>query len=349
MGDDLVPGQAAARPLHEVEGAREEARVVLHHRHVVEAAAAGLERVERELEAGHDRADLDVGAARAEHLDALGDDALDAGHVGGVGRAVAVGQLLDGRDALGRAAQCTHVDHVVGAEPAGQLEAAGDAVDGDDLAGAHVPGGRDHVQAEAAGALDDQRVALAEAARLEALDDLAEGAVDRRDQRVGELVRHLDADVAGHQVVVIGEAGHEVGEVGDRAVERAALIGAALGHVAQAGNAAPAGEEVVVDDAVALGERLAGRVCLDALAERDDPAAHLVAERAPLGRDHVLAAPPVEVAAADVGVGDLDQDRARLGVLEREALEVPGPAHALEDRDPAVHGASPMRMEWAAG
>ena len=61
---------------------------------------------------------------------------------------------------------------------------------------------------------------------------------------------------------------------------------------------------------------------VDALAEGVDPAGHLVPEdlrvRPPELRDVELAAPLVQVRAADVGQGRLDDDRAGLGLRDRD-------------------------------
>src|SRR5207249_1635365 len=134
-----------------------------------------------------------------------------------------------------------------------QLQSTRQSIDGNNFRGAQVPRRGDHVQAESAGALHDQAVTLAEAAADQALDDLRQGAVDGRHDRVGQLVRDLDADVPGRQVVVLRKPGNEVrkdARLAEAPFETGThLLRAGLGLVAQTGHASPTREEVVVDDA----------------------------------------------------------------------------------------------------
>ncbi len=77
------------------------------------------------------------------------------------------------------------VDGFVGAEGAGQVEPRGNAVDGDDGAGAAGFGHGGGVKAQTAGALDGHAFAGAKFGAVKARDHLGEGAVDTGDGRVG--------------------------------------------------------------------------------------------------------------------------------------------------------------------
>ena len=93
---------------------------------------------------------------------------------------LAIGELLHRRDAVRWRRTLAQIDRVIGAELARELEAARDAVHGNDQPGAHVPRRGNHVQAKAAGALDHQAVALAKSTTIQTLDNLSKRAVDRR-------------------------------------------------------------------------------------------------------------------------------------------------------------------------
>ena len=70
--DHAVPRHPLPRlRSHEVERARQDAHVVLEERDEAQPASTRLQRIERKREPGHDRADLEVRAAVAEHLDAF--------------------------------------------------------------------------------------------------------------------------------------------------------------------------------------------------------------------------------------------------------------------------------------
>ena len=206
----------------------------------------------------------------------------------------------------------------------------------DDLAGAALPRHGDGVQPEAAGPLDHDVVAHADAGQVEPAGDLGHRAVDARPAAHPEVVRRLEDGVVGIQVEVVAE----------RALEVRRLV-AGLGQVTgalragpvlplQAGPAAAAGEEVGEDDPVADRQRLAVRVGRDALAERRDPAGPLVPEvarqRPPALRVVDVAAPGVQVGAADVGEADLDQRRARPRLRHRVLLDLDRLAGGVERR-----------------
>ena len=179
------------------------------------------------------------------------------------------------------------VDRLVGAQFAGELEAAGGSADDDQFAGAADPG-RDHAHdADRAGALDDDGIAD--------LDVGAQRGVDADRKGLGEhadLRRLFRFDHAAHrvgQVDVVGEATAEW------------LIRAA--HAV--GDAAVAGME---DDAIALFDRRAEVVGGDAFAEGLDSADVLMAEE---HRRLDALLPPVQIGAADAGQLLPQQDRAR--------------------------------------
>src|SRR5687768_11201187 len=144
------------------------------------------------------------------------------------------------------------------------------------------------------------------------------------------MVRHLEDGVVWAEVEVVAPGAVEV----RRLIARHGGVGVALGAGAAAAGeavlAAATGEEILVDDAVALVERLPVRVGGEAVAELLDVAGHLVAVVAGQGPVPLagveLAAPDVEVRAADVREGDADNGGARLGIgngvladLERRA------------------------------
>src|SRR5262249_36529758 len=145
------------------------------------------------------------------------------------------------------------------------------------------------------------------------------------------------AHVAGQQVVVLREAGDEVRVITRYPAARASLLRAALRRPTQTRDAPSAREEIVVDDAIALMERLARRVGLDAGAEGIHAASHLVAHGPPALGNDALTAEPVQIAATHVGVRDLHQDGARLRIRERIALDLPRSVAAAQDRDSPVH------------
>ena len=223
---------------------------------------------------------------------------------------------------------------MVGAERAREREPLREPVDHDDGLGAHVARHRDRVEAEAARALHDQRVPGAEPGAPQAVEHLGEGAVAGGGDVVGDLVGDPEHEVAGAQVVVVPV---RVVEVRGRARDPAGpgLARAAPRLVVQAHGAAPAGEEVEVRHPVALAEGLAPRVGGDAGPQPLDATAHLVAEREVARARAVdllhLAAPDVEVGAADARAGQAHEDGARLhfrhGILPQLELTPVRPQH----------------------
>ena len=168
---------------------------------------------------------------------------------------------------------------------------------------------------------------------------LREGAVDAGHGLVRERVRDLEDRRARTDVIVVAEGAVEVGgrvagggEVRPR--KRAGPV-----DPPHAGATRAAWVEVAPDHSVTRLERLAGRIARDAVSERVNPAGHLVPEdlgiRPPELRDVELATPLVEVGAADVRQGRLDDDRARLRVGHRVLADDHRLAGAVERRDPA--------------
>ena len=111
-------------------------------------------------------------------------------------------------------------------------------------------------------------------------------------------------------------------------------VRAGVGVVAQADGAAAAGVEVAEDDAVAFAHGLAGRVGGHTLAEAEDLADALVAEGVghfEAAADEIgVAAPVVQVRAADVGEAHLEDDGAGGGIGNREAQEGEGLLDSVE-------------------
>src|SRR5262249_55444103 len=242
------------------------------------------------------------------------------------------------------------VDRVVGAEGTRQLEASGELIDDDHRGRAHVLGHCSGLDPQPSRALDHDGAAEGAPRAVETEDRLAEGAVDRRHELVGQLVRDHEDRAARAQIVVLGERAVEVREL--RGTERALDLRRARRRlVRQARVAAAARIEVRVGDPVALLERPAQRVGLHPRAELRHAAGHLVAEdpavlRQPQRR---VAAPEVEVRAADVGERDADQDRVRLDVGHRHLADLEGLAGAEEDRRLAVaHRAAPFATSNAS-
>ncbi len=254
------------------------------------------------------------------------------------------------------------VDGFVGAEGAGQVEARGNAVDGDNGAGAAGLGHGGGVEAQAAGALDGHAFAGAELGPVKAGDHLGEGAIHAGDGRVRESVRNAEHGVAGVQVVVLGEGAAEVGPVAHAAEALALPVGAGVGVVAETDGAAAAGVEVAEDDAVALAHGLTGRVGGHTLAKAEDLAYALVAE----GIGHFeaaahqvgVAAPVVQVRPADVGEPHLEDDRPGPRVGDREAEKCEGLLDPVEyghdtfgvvsgQSDASSNRRSPRCRRWA--
>ena len=81
---------------------------------------------------------------------------------------------------------------MVGPEGAGELESLGELVDHDHGAGPHLPRYRHRLDAQPPGALDDHALAEPEAGSREPEEHLREGAVHRRDERIGQIVGHAE-------------------------------------------------------------------------------------------------------------------------------------------------------------
>src|SRR5262249_18574993 len=169
------------------------------------------------------------------------------------------------------------VDHRRGPELLGELQTFVHAVDGDDLARAHLPGDRAGVDAEPARPLHHDGLAGAEARDLESCVDLRVGAVDAGRHLVADLRPQLEHGVVGPKVEVLAEAALEMWP--DLAGHEPVRLphGTRLVLAAQARLAAAAREEVAVEHTVADGERLAGRIAGDTRPELGDGPDVLVA------------------------------------------------------------------------
>ena len=233
------------------------------------------------------------------------------------------------------------VDRVVGAELLGEGQALRQPVEHDHLVRAHILGHRGGVEPEAARALNHDEVVLLAAGAHQALGDGAHRAVDEAQNLVGQVVGHLEDGVVGLQVVVVGVGAGEVRRHAGLARPGGA-VGAPVPLAARALVAAPAGGDRGVHHAVAELKRAAQRVGADAVAQRVDHAGALVAHDAPaLGQrvgDHV-AAPGVQVGAADPGLCDPQHDPARLRVGDRILLDHERLLVFLDDNDASCgHG-----------
>src|SRR5712692_9023268 len=330
--DQLVERPARTVPHQEVERARDHPGVVLDHAHDRLRAPDEQRRLELHLGAAADRADLEVGAAGAEHLDALRDHLGEADEVARDVGARAARPLPHERDALLLVGDLLHVERVVGAERPRERQAARELVHDDDRRRAHVLGHRRRLDPEAARPLDHDAPAEAEPRPVEAEDHLAQRAVHRRHQLVRQRVGHEEERAARPEVVVLGEGAVEVREL--RGPDRPLDLGRARrGFSVQTRVAAPARVEVGVGDPVALLERAAERVGRDARAEPRDAPRHLVAEEpAVVGQaQRRVAAPEVEVRAADVRERHADQDRVGLELGNRQLADLERLAGAEED------------------
>ena len=339
----VVGHQLGVRPLVEVldqhlHHHRQQVRPVHRGAHDL-LAAQDRGRVDRHRAASHDVADLDERAAVGEVLEALDQQLGAPDQLHHIVRAAPVRELEDAVAPRLEAVVLVDVDRVVGAELLGEREALGDAVEHDHAMRAHVLRHRGRVEAEAARALDDDVVALAEAAAQQALGDGAHRAVDPAEHGVGQLVRHLVDGVVRGDPEVVGVGAGEVGPIaGDASADAGLAVGAPVVLAAAALVAVVAGEDRRVHHAVALLERAAERVRAATRAEAPDHAgalvAHVLAGRRERDVD-LVAAPGVEVRAADTGLRH-PQDHAtrlRLGdlvLLDGERLVV-----LLDDDDSA--------------
>ncbi len=276
--------------------------------------------------------------------------------------AEASGQVADRLHAGLRRVGVRDIDRSVGAEGAGQVEARGNAVDGDDGTGAAGFGDGGGVEPQAAGALDGHAFAGSEFGPIEAGNDLRQGAVHTGNGRVRQSDRNAEHGVSRIQVVVLREGAAEMGPVAHAAQALALAVGAGVGVVAQADGAAAAGVEVTEDDAVAFTHRLSGRIRGDAGAQAEDLADALVAEgigHFEAAADQVgVAAPVVQVRAADVGEVHLEDHGAGRRIGNRVAQEGEGLLDSVEyghDTFRAVRGQagassnkrSPRCRRWA--
>src|SRR5438046_2681269 len=351
--EEPVEGEAPAVAHKEVERAGDDPRIVLDHAHDLLRPPDEQRWLELDLRAAADRADLEVRAARAEHLDPLRDDLREADEVADDVRAAAARPRPHERDTLLAVGDLLEVDRVVGAERPRQLEPPRELIDDDHRRGAHVPGDRRRLDPEAAGALDHDAPAEGEARPPEPEDHLREGAVHRRNHLVGQRVGDEEERAARPQIVVLGERAVEVRELG-RPSRPLDLRRTRRGLVGEAGVAAPAGVEVGVGDAVAFPERAPQRVRLDARAEPGHPAGHLVAEDpAVVGQAQWRVAPPeVEVGTAHVGERDADEDGVGLHLGQWQLPELERLAGTEEDRGLApAHRLAPLptsKASWRA-
>jgi hypothetical protein len=211
---------------------------------------------------------------------------------------------------------------VVGAEGPGQLEPLGEPVDDDDRPRPHVAAHRGGLDPEAPRPLDEEAVAEAEAGLDQAVDDLGEGAVDRGDQPVRQLVGHAEEEAAGAEVVVLGEGADPVRELArPGGAPTLGARGSLLRHVAAAARV-----KVRVGDPVAFLQGPAQRVGLDAGPEPGHAAGHLVTEDpAVLGDpDRRIAPPEMQIGATDVGAGHADEDAVGLHLGKGHIAELEG-------------------------
>jgi len=321
--DHLRQRVAVLRPHEEVERGGHYPRVVVHEPAPLDLIGDDLRRGERHR-LRHDVADVHELAVEADHVEAFDRRRGDAHDLHDDVRAAPVGEVLHARDPLGRRLQLVDVDRIGRATPLRHLQPVRLAVDRDHLRRAARSRDRRRVDAEAAGALDHHDVAELQFGVLEAVEDLAERAVDRRDRLVRKRVGHLEHVVARRQEVVL-----RVAAVTIRILVQGELLAAAIAMrarvmlAADAPVAAVARVEERERDAVALFERPAQRVGGDALAE----AVHDTRELVPGHLAHVgpgvvvVVAPVMEVGAADGGRGVLDEDAARLDLRRRQRFE----------------------------
>src|SRR5205809_70349 len=352
--DQAIERPARAVAHEEVERARDHPRVVHDDTDDALGSPHQRRRLQLDLGAAADRADLEIGAALPEHVEALGNHLREADEVAGDVGAGAAGPVADELHAILAFRHLFEVDRVVGAELPCQLESPGDLIDDDHDGGAHVLRDGRGLDAEAAGTLDHDRVAEAQANLVQAEDHLAERAVHRRHEPIGQLGRDLEQRAARLQIVVLGERAVKMREL--RRAERASdLEQARRGLLVEARRAPAAGIEVRVRDAVALGERPAQRVGLHVAAELRHAAGHLVTEDPTvLGQLERRVAPPeVQIRSAHVGERDTDQDRVGLDVGDGQLAQLERLAGTKEDGGLALHTAASRsrpsaKVSWSA-
>src|SRR5262245_55513426 len=341
MRDQAIERPARAVPHQEVEGARDHPRVVHDHADDALGSPHQRRRLQLDLGATADRADLEVGAALAEHVDARRNDLRKADEVAGHVRAGATRELAHELDAVLALGDLLQIDRVVGAELTGKLQARRDLIDDDHDGGAHVLRHGRRLDAEAARALDHDRVAEAQADLVEAEDHLAQRAVHRRHERVGQLGGDLEQRTARLQVVVLGERAVKVRELG-RAQWASDLEQARRGLLVETRRTSAAGIEVRVGHAVALGEWAPQRIRLHVAPELRHATGHLVTEDpAVLGQLQRRVAPPeVQVRSAHVRQRDPDEHRIGFDVGNGQLAQLERLAGAEEDGGLALHTAA---------
>ena len=264
-------------------------------------------------------AHLDIGAAVAQHLDALGPGGGMAAAVDHQVGAEAADDVAHRRDARLRAPVLLDVDRGLGAEGAADPQARllGRA-DHDDPARAHLLGGDDGEHADGARALDHHGVADAQGAdRLGALEG-----PDRGGQRLGEGTQP-QRHVVG-QAVDLGAGQHvqiEILRLGPTAPQVRRLVEAQIAAVIDRFQALvgglrivhavitlPAGHEGRDHDLAADLERPAHVVVAELRALLDDDARDLVAEREGPGQGRrPVALEDVQIGAADAAGADLEE------------------------------------------
>ncbi len=199
---------------------------------------------------------------------------------------------------------------------------------------AHFLGHCRGVHAESARALDDDVLAQFEPGQLHAADDLRERAVHAGDHRVGQLVGHLEDGRARSNVVVVAECAIEVRWHVARVGQIRARVRAGARDPLHARATGAARVEVAPHHPIAHAQWLPGCVPRDFFAQLVHRAGHLVAEdlriRSPELGDVEFAAPLVQVRAAHVGDGHLDDDAARVRLGHLVFLDLHGFARPVK-------------------
>ena len=189
-----------------------------------------LGRVDGHFLAAHDVADFDEGAAVGQHIDAFPQQVGPAHqlhhHVG----AAAPGQLTDPTDAGFGSVELLDVDGMVGAEFLSQLETVLQTVQDDDAIRAALLGHGGGVEAQTAGADDDDGLAVAHVGPLQAGGHGAHGAVDRAEQVVGQFVGDAEEGMSWRQVEEVAIGAGEVGPVAGGGI---LTVGAPVGRSAE--------------------------------------------------------------------------------------------------------------------
>ena len=301
---------------------------------------------------GDDVADVDVGPVDADHVEPFERGRRDPHdlhhHVG----APPVGQLLHPLHPRLGCRELVEVDDVGGPALPRHRQAMGLPVDGDDLGGALLRGHRRRVDAEPTRALDGHDIAELHVRVLDAVEHLAEGAVDRGDGLVGQDVGHREDVVAGRQVVVVGVAAVAVGVLVQVELLALALpVRAGVVLAADAPVAAVAGIEEGKGHPVAFLQGPPQRVCGDAAPQAVDHAGELVTGDAPQIGPGVVAvvAPVVEVRAADGRGGVPDEDAPGLDLGRRQHLQLEWLSRLIQDGGQSLgHVCLLLARSWGA-